>query len=169
MKVTESSTHKKVVVETFAGERLLGYVNPRQFDREAGLELLDAAGQLQQLPWKSVKVAWFVRDWQEPLARTDRTVFLRRPRLEGLWIRLRFRDQEILDGLLPNDLLRLSEHGYLITPPDFNGSDQKAFVPRAALASMEVLSVIPNRGEHRPRRRRSPAPEPARQPRLFND
>lgn len=167
MKVKTPSTHKKVVVETYGGERVLGYVNPRQFDRAEGLELLDAHGQVQQLPWKSVKVAWFVRDWEEPLARSDRTVFFRRPRLEGLWIRLHFRDEEVLDGLLANDLLHLSEHGYLITPPDLNGAHQKAFVPRAALASMEVLSVIPNRGEHH-RRRRAPAPEPGRQPRLFN-
>ena len=68
--------------------------------------------------------------------------------------------------MLVNDLLHLSRHGYLITPPDLNGSHQKAFVPRAALASMEVLSVIPNRGEHHRRRRRG-APDPERQARLF--
>jgi len=169
MKFAGSSTHKKVVVETFAGERVLGYVNPRHFDRESGLELLDAAGQMKEVAWKEVKVAWFVRDWQEPLARPDRAVFLRKPRLEGLWIRLRFRDDEVLEGMLVNDLLHLSRHGYLITPPDLNGSHQKAFVPRAALASMEVLSVIPNRGEHHRRRRsrKFGAPEPERQPRLF--
>lgn len=168
MKVKSASTHKKVVVETFAGERVLGYINPRHFDGDAGLELLEAAGQVQQLPWKSVKVAWFVRDWEEPLARFDRALFFRRPRLEGLWVRLHFRDQEVLDGLLANDLLHLSEHGYLISPPDPSGSHQKAFVPRAALTSMEVLSVNPNRGAHH-RRRRAPAPEPGRQPRLFNE
>ncbi len=166
MKVKESSTHKKVVVETFAGERRAGYVNPRQFDRESGLELLEAGGQVEEIPWKNVKIAWFVRDWDEQPARPDRTFFLRRPRLEGLWIRLRFRDEEVLEGMLVNDLLHLSPHGYLITPPDLNGSHQKAFVPRAALAAMEVLSVIPNRGEHRPRRR-ALAPEPGRQRGLF--
>lgn len=166
MKVKSSSTHKKVVVETFEGQRLCGYVNPREFDREEGLQLLDAAGQLQQVPWKTVKVAWFVRAWEEEPARPDRTVFLRRPRLEGLWIRLRFRDNEILEGMLVNDLLHLSPHGYLVSPPDLNGSHQKAFVPRAALAAMEVLSVIPNRGEHH-RRRHRPEVEPGRQARLF--
>jgi len=165
MQVKSSSTHKKVVVETFDGERLQGYVNPRHMDREAGLEFLDAAGQLQELPWKNVKVAWFVRDWEEEPARPDRSAFLRRPKLEGLWVRLRFRDQEVLEGMIVNDLLQASPHGYLITPPDLNSSHQKAFVPRTALAGMEVLAVNPNRGEHRPRRR-APA-EPGRQPRLF--
>ncbi|MFQ5695383.1 MAG: hypothetical protein ACE5HB_05290, partial [Terriglobia bacterium] len=59
----KASTHKKVVVETFAGERLAGYLNPRTFDRPEGLELLDPDGQRQQLAWKKVRAAWFVRDW----------------------------------------------------------------------------------------------------------
>ena len=168
MQVKSSSTHKKVVVETFDQQRLPGYVNPRHFDAEEGLEYLDAAGQVQQLPWKNVKVAWFVRDWEEEPTRPDRTLFLRRPRLEGLWVRLRFRDNEVFEGMLVNDLLHLSPHGYLITPPDLNGSHQKAFVPRAALTAFEVLAVNPNRGEHHGRRRR-PAPEPGRQRRLFSE
>ena len=168
MQVKASSTHKKVIVETFAGQRLPGYVNLRHFDREEGLELLDPAGAVQQLGWKDVKVAWFVRDWEEPPARPDRNAFLRRPKLEGLWVRLKFRDNETLEGVIVNDLLHQSAHGYLFTPPDLNGSHQKAFVPRAALAALEVLAVTPNRGQHLPRRKRA-EPEPSRQPGLFNE
>ncbi|MGH9777773.1 MAG: DUF6982 domain-containing protein, partial [Candidatus Acidiferrales bacterium] len=65
MPVRTPSTHKKVVVETFEGRRVPGYVNPRQFDREEGFALLDPAGEMQQLAWKDVKVAWFVRDWED--------------------------------------------------------------------------------------------------------
>ncbi|MFQ5662281.1 MAG: hypothetical protein ACE5HL_00415 [Terriglobia bacterium] len=167
MKVTFSSTHKKVVVEIFGGPCRRGYVNPRRFDRPEGLELLDEGGQLQQLSWKKVKAAWFVRDWSDSPPRPDPTVFLRRPRLEGLWVRLHFRDNEILEGMLANNLLQLSPHGYLVTPPDLNGNHSKAFVPRTALTALEVLAVIPRRAE-RPHRRR-PAPAAARQARLFTD
>jgi hypothetical protein len=161
-----SSTHKKVIVETFEGQRLPGYINPRQFDREDGLQMLDPAGEVQELKWKDVKVAWFVRDWEDEPARPDRTAFLRRPRLEGLWVRLRFRDNESLEGVIVNDLLNSSPYGYLFTPPDLTGVHQKAFVPRAALSAMEVLAVIPTRGQHHPRRRREVV-EAARQPGLF--
>lgn len=168
MPVKAPSTHKKVVVETFTGQRVAGYVNPRQFDADEGFALLDPAGEVQQLAWKDLKVAWFVRDWQEEPARPDRSVFLRRPRLEGLWVRLRFRDGEVLEGVIVNDLLHSSPHGYLFTPPDLNGSHQKAFVPRAALTAMEVLAVIPNRGQHHPRRRAAVA-QPSRQRGLFGE
>ena len=168
MQAKASSTHKKVVVETFDGRRVPGYVNPRQFDREEGFALLDPAGEMQQLAWKDVKVAWFVRDWEDEPARPDRTAFLRRPRLEGLWVRLRFRDNDTLEGVIVNDLLNSSPHGYLFTPPDLSGVHQKAFVPRAALSAMEVLAVIPTRGTHHPRRRREVV-EAARQPGLFGE
>jgi len=167
MKARSFSTHKKVILETFEGERHAGYVNPRTFDRSEGFELLDAGGQLRQFPWKTVKIGWFVRDWDGPV-RPEQTTFRRRPRLEGLWVRLRFRDEEILEGMLVNDLLHVSEHGHLITPPELSGNHQKAFVPRAALAEMEVLAVIPNRGEHH-RRRRVRTPEVSRQPSLFEE
>jgi hypothetical protein len=145
MTARSSSTHKKIVLETFQGERHAGYVNPRTFDKDEGFEVLDAGGQLQQHEWKKVKIAWFVRDWDGPL-RPEQTTFARRPRLEGLWVRLR---------------------GYLITPPDLSGNPQKAFVPKTALAGMDVLAVIPNRGQHR--RRRVRAPKSDRQPSLFSD
>jgi hypothetical protein len=167
MRIKAASTHKKVVVETFAGGRLPGYLNLRQFDRETGFEFLDPGGQLQKLPWRDVKVAWFVRDWDDP-PRPALTAFLRRPRVEGLWVRLRFRDDERLEGVMVNDLLHASPHGYLVTPPDLNSAHQKAFVPREALAAFEILAVIPNRGEHHPRRPR-PAAVPAAQQRLFNE
>jgi len=168
MQVKASSTHKKVIVETFAGERLPGYVNLRHFDREEGLELLDPAGEVQRLAWKDVKVAWFVRDWEEQPARPNLNAFPRRPKMEGLWVRLKFRDNETLEGVIVNDLLHQSAYGYLFTPPDLNGSHQKAFVPRAALAALEVLAVTPNRGKHLPRRRKA-EPEPSRQPGLFGE
>jgi hypothetical protein len=152
MAIKTSSTHKKVVVETLDGARHFGYLNVRNFDRKEGLELLDAGGQVQQFPWKDVKIAWFVQDWDAPV-RPQQTVFQRRPRVQGLWVRLRFHDEEVLEGILVNDLARQGEHGFLLTPPDLSGSHQKAFVPRAALAALEVLGVIPGRGEERPQRR----------------
>lgn len=167
MAVNAPSTHKKVVVETLDGARHLGYLNVRNFERKEELELLDAEGQVQQLPWKDVKIAWFVQDWDAPV-RPQQTVFQRRPRVQGLWIRLQFHDKEVLEGILVNDLARQGEHGFLLTPPDLSGSHQKAFVPRAALAALEVLAVIPGRGGER-RRRRPRAPAPQAQRGLFEE
>lgn len=158
MNLKAPSTHKKVLVEMSGGSFTRGTVNPRHFDGSEAMEFLDEQGQLRTLPWRDIRAVWFVTDWDQPLPVTPR-LFPRRPRLEGLWVRLRFRDAEPLDGILVNNLLHLSPHGYLLTPPGFVSGHQKVFVPKAALTEMQVLGVIPAPGARR-RTRVAPASQP---------
>jgi hypothetical protein len=67
-----------------------------------------------------------------------------------LWIRLKFKDSEIVEGLMPNDLAQQIAEGFLINPPDLRSNTQRVFVPRSALDSVTVLAVIG--GTHRKRR-----------------
>ena len=79
-----------------------------------------------------------------------RKTFTSRPRSEGLWVRLRFKDNEILEGLMPSDLTQNLPEGYLVNPPDQRSNTQRIFVPRTALESLTVLAVIG--ATRRPRR-----------------
>jgi hypothetical protein len=98
-----SSTVKKVVVRRFERENLAGFVNPFSYLQPLHIELLKPEGSLVLVPYEEVKSVCFVKDFEaEPEVRR---VFLTRPKLEGLWIRMVFRDDEVLDGILPNDLL----------------------------------------------------------------
>ena len=71
-----------------------------------------------------------------------RKSFLSRPKLDGLWVRLRFRDGESLEGVIPNDLLGFQDNGLQMTPPDFNSNTDRIFVPRSALTELTVLGVV---------------------------
>ena len=165
MRKKATSTHKKVIAETSAGERLQGYVKFPNFAGDDGLELLDSAGQQQKLPWKSMKILWLVRDWEDSTPPLEQTAFPRRPRVEGLWVRLRFRDDTAMEGILVNELLDINPYGFLVTPPTFNGNTHTAFVPRAALKSAEILSVVG--GPARQAQRRRPRAAVPGQTRLF--
>jgi hypothetical protein len=81
-----------------------------------------------------------VREFGEP--DSLRKTFTTRPRTEGLWVRLRFRDNEVLEGMMPNDLTLMGAEGYLINPPETRSNTQRIFVPRTALAQLTVLAVI---------------------------
>src|SRR5208283_1065940 len=74
--------------------------------------------------------------------RAERKIFRSRPRLAGLWVRVTFKDKEVLEALLPNDLLETDPLGYLVTPPDVYSNNLRIFIPRTALIAMEVLGVI---------------------------
>ena len=155
------STHKKVIVRKMDRDSINGYVSPTNFIVDGKLEMLNMGGNVVSIDLKEIKGVYFVRehgDSESPLRKT----FTTRPRVEGLWVRLNFRDNDVLEGVMPNDLVHASE-GFLISPPDVRSNTQRIFVPRTALSDMTVLAVIGG-----PRARR-PAPADIRQEPLFRE
>ncbi len=134
------STHKKVIVRKMDRDSVNGYVSAN-FVSNGKLEMLNTAGNVVAIELKDIKGVYFVRDFGAPESLTRKT-FTTRPRTEGLWIRLHFRDNEIIEGMLPNDLTQLDGEGFLVSPPDTRSNTQKIFVPRAALSGVTVLGVI---------------------------
>jgi hypothetical protein len=134
------STHKKVVVRKMDRDSVSGYVGA-QFVSEGKLELLNTAGNVVAIDLREIKGVYFVREFGDSESLTRKT-FTSRPRAEGLWVRLRFKDNEILEGLLPADLIQNLPEGFLISPPDQRSNTQRIFVPRSALDSLTVLAVI---------------------------
>ena len=159
------STHKKVIVRKLDREAVPGYVNPAAFVVEGKVAVLSPEGQVQSIGLEDIKGVYFVREFGESES-FARNTFPTRPRTEGLWVRLRFRDNEVLEGMMANDLAQTSPEGYLINPPDTRANTQRIFVPRGALAQLQVLGVI---GGPRARRPRAPAAADERQESLFGE
>lgn len=151
------STSKKVVVLRFDREPLNGYVSPGTYLQAAGVELLSATGSISIVPLGDVKAVCFVRDWDGGDALGGKRTFLARPRLEGLWVRMLYRDGEVLEGLLSNKLLDLDASGFVVIPPDASAPSQRVFVPRGALRDIQVLGVVGS--PLRPPRKKRPPPE----------
>jgi hypothetical protein len=141
------STHKKVVVRKLNRDTLSGYVSPADFIIGGKVEILNTSGNVVSLDLKDIKSIYFVREFGEP--ESLRKTFTTRPRTEGLWVRLRFRDNEVMEGMMPNDLTLMAPDGYLINPPDTRSNTQRIFVPRTALAQLTVLAVIGAAGGRR--------------------
>jgi len=157
------STHKKVIVRKMDRDSISGFVSPSNFVNEGKLELLNTAGNVVAIELSDIKGVYFVREFGDSESLTRKT-FTSRPRTEGLWVRLRFKDNEVLEGMMPNDLLQPAIEGYLVNPPDLRSNTQRIFVPRTALSSLTVLAVIGGT-----RRRRKTAAEDARQVPMFGE
>jgi len=136
-----SSTRKRVVVRKLDKGLVKGYLDPGGYLANE-INVLDREGRLARVPMATVKAVFFVRDFEGNRARAERKVFRSRPRLAGLWVRVTFKDNEVLEGLLPNDLLELHPLGFLVTSPDVYSNNIRYFVPRTALREMEVIGVI---------------------------
>ena len=145
-----------MIVERFDRERLKGHINPQTWLLADGLELLLTDGSVVRVPYAEAKVVNFVRDLDADAPSRERRIFTTRPKTEGLWIRMLFRDGDYLDGLLANNLLGLSSQGFTVMPPEPTANNQRIFVPKAALSDLKVLGVI---GSPLRRRKRTPASE----------
>jgi hypothetical protein len=136
-----------------------GYLNPSKLGDTETIDVLTPDGEHQHFDVKDVKSIYFIREFTDNFE-PERKTFLSRPKLDGLWVRLKFRDNDSIEGVVPNDLLSLLDRGVQITPPDLHGNTLRIFIPRTALTEMTVLGVVGIA-------RRKPAAPP--QPSLFTD
>ncbi len=157
------STHKKVIVRRLDRDAVQGFVGSN-FVADGRLEMMNTNGKVVSLDLAEIKGVYFVRDHDET-EEVQRKTFAARPRSEGLWVRMKFVDNEVLEGMMPNDLMQLQAEGFLIIPPDTRNNTQRIFVPRGALAEFSVLAVI---GGAQARRRKTP-PVEDRQVRMFEE
>jgi hypothetical protein len=157
-----ASTAKKVLIRRFEREPVLGFVNPQVYLGPGGIEILSPEGAVSVLPYDEVKTVCFVRDFESVEQEEGRKVFSTRPKTDGLWVRFIFRDDEIMEGILANNLLQLEPQGFTVVPPDPYANNQRIFVPRAALKETQVLGVVGS-----PLRRRKAKAETKEQIGLF--
>jgi hypothetical protein len=151
-----------VIVVLADRKQLRGYLNPTRLGHSDPIDLLTPDGEHEQLSLAKVRSIYFVRDFSDDFE-PERKAFLSRPKLDGLWVRLRYTDNETIEGVVPNDLLSLLDNGLQITPPDLNSSTDRIFIPRPALAEVTVLGVVGVA------RRKPAAAAAAVQPRLFTE
>jgi hypothetical protein len=130
-----------VVVLRLDRSHLQGYLNPATLARAEAFDLLTPDGEQVSVGMASVKSVYFVREFPQTF-QPERKVFLSRPKLDGLWVRLRFRDEDVMEGIVANDLLDLLDNAVQLTPPDLHGNTLRLFIPRSALAELKVLGVV---------------------------
>lgn len=154
-----TSSHKKVIVRRMTGELLAGYLPAAGLVRgQSTIELLDLSGRVVSLELGEIKMVSYVREFNRSdivnPERLVRRVFLRRPRNEGLWVRLTLKTGELLEGLASADLALLEaigqDQGLHLTPPDARSNTQHLYIPRLAIAAFEVVGVITSPSRPRP-------------------
>ena len=139
-------SRKKVIVRKLSRDWLSGYLPPAAFVVQEQAQVLDLAGKLVSVSMAEVKWICFVRDFQsgdvnQP-ERLLRKTFATRPRSQGLWVRARLKDNDLIEGLAQNDLTLLEGDGLFLIPPDTRSNTQRIFLPRQAVAELDVLAVI---------------------------
>lgn len=143
-----ASARKPVIVRKLSRDWCAGYADPDAAKNRAELEILDTTGKVLRIAWEQVKWVCYVRELSAATAdaanpeRLLHKKFSVRPRAAGVWLRMTLSDGDALEGLAANDLSLVTGAGLLLTPPDTRSNTQRIYVPRQAIQSLEVVSLI---------------------------
>lgn len=149
-----SSSRKKIIARKFSRDWVAGYLPAAGFAHQGVLEILDLDGKILTLNIQELKWICFVREFNSGEIsnpeRLLRKTFAGRPRGEGLWLRLRLQDEDLIEGLAENNLNLMEAEGFFLTPPDTRSNTQRIWLPRTALAELEVVAVIGGTAKKKP-------------------
>ena len=165
-----SSSRKKAIFRKFSRDWLAGYVPAGEFTHEGRVEMLDLDGKVIQLAVDDLKWICYVRDFNSGELnnpeRLLRKTFAGRPRGDGLFVRVRLKDGDTVEGLAANDLSLAVSDGLFLTPPDLRSNTQRIWIPRSALEELEVVAVLAGAKKKVPLQAE---PEPVAQENLFQE
>jgi hypothetical protein len=145
----------KIVAHLRSGQLIKGYINSPL------LPCIEALKQQQpslpdklfvsdkdsertvELHLESLKALFFVKSFSGRKDYDEIKFFKDLPHLEGLWVRVKFHDNEQTEGVIHNSLGLLMDRGFFLKPPDPSSNNEIAYVVKAALVQFGVLGVKP--------------------------
>lgn len=173
-----SASRKKAVLRKLSRDWIAGYVAADTFCHNGSVELLDLAGKVLHIPASEIKWLCFVRDFNSGEMtnpeRLLRRTFTSRPRIEGLFLRLRLTDGEQMEGIATNNRTLIAGEGVLLVPPDTRSNTQRIWIPATSVAELEAVAVIGSSSRRKDSPKRQPAATGTRpsvadaQPELFS-
>lgn len=141
-----SSSRKKAIFRKLSRDWVAGYLPLSGFVHEGVVEMLDLDGKVVSLDAEDLKWICYVRDFNSgELNNPERLVrktFAGRPRGDGLFVRARLKDGDMVEGLAANDVSLVSSEGVFLTPPDLRSNTQRLWIPRSSLEELDVVAVI---------------------------
>ena len=163
-----AGAHKKVIIRLFSGGTVAGYLPGGGFVEDGKVPLLDPSGKMNSFHINDIKLIAYVRDFNlgdtvEP-ERMGRRTFPARPRSEGLWMRMTFRDGDVLEGMAGLDLSlvepMVQDGGLQVAPPDARSNTLRVFVPRTSLTALELLGLVTTAAQRKAATKPSREPQP---------
>lgn len=145
--------HTKVVAHRHDGSLVKGYLDApaptleslfaRSHEPFPELLLLrDAAGSTnQRVNIAELKAVFFVKEFDGSKHYNEVKIFANIPLIQGIWVQVRFKDGEYLEGVVHNSIHHLVEKGFFMKPPDPESNNEMVYVLKSSVTEYRVLGV----------------------------
>ena len=97
--------------------------------------------EIANVPTKNAKAVFFVKTFDGDLKHRALHFHEHAPIVSGLWIRVCFQDNEVIEGIIRNSGDFVLEHGFFMMPTDPNGNNQLIYVLKDRLKDFHVLGM----------------------------
>jgi hypothetical protein len=120
-------------------EQLLRSDSQTSFD-SIRLKLVNSE-EITSVPTKNAKAVFFVKTFDGDLRHRALHFHEHAPLVSGLWVRVEFQDNEVIEGIIRNSGDFVLEHGFFMMPTDPNGNNQLIYVLKDRLKDFHVLGM----------------------------
>lgn len=130
-----------VIARTKQGQLIPGYLDKGRLLVRGILKMSDGNGDPLPVDLHKLKGVFFVRDFSGDRDYLEEKTLNTDPNRTGLRARIRFDDNESLEGVTENSLELLVSPGFFFWPGDPKSNNRLIYVVKTALIGFTILSV----------------------------
>jgi hypothetical protein len=147
------SRSEKVVIRTLDGP-VRGYLETRVWEDLEDLlhhaplgppevfrvQRLDT-GVVEDIPASNTKAVFFVKSFEGNDRHNELKFYTRAAIVQGIWVRIEFKDGEVIEGIVYNSIHYLVDPGFFLLPTDPGSNNKLVYIIKKGLKDCRVLGV----------------------------
>lgn len=138
----EDGNRRKVILRKLDGQIVKGFLDEiPEWSGADNLSIFTITGESLEIPKSEIKALFFVRRFTGNKDHAEVRFFDTHPQIDGLWIRVTFKDGEVLEGIVANNFDFFVQDGFYIKPPDPNTNNRLVYILKSALQDLTILGV----------------------------
>jgi hypothetical protein len=130
-----------VIARARSGQLIPGYLEKGKLLTRGILKMTDVSGEPVPIDIHKLKAIFFVRDFTGNKEYLEEKALVDDGSIPGLRVRLRFEDNETLEGITENSLELLVNPGFFFWPGDKESNNRLIYVLKPALIGFSILAV----------------------------
>lgn len=96
---------------------------------------------VEEIPTREIKAVFYVNTFDGDADHKQLNFHSRAPIAPGIWIRIQFRDGEVMEGIVHNSLRYLIDPGFFLLPTDPYSNNKLVYVMKSWLVDHRVLGM----------------------------
>ena len=98
-------------------------------------------GVVEDVPTKNAKAVFFVKTFDGDERHRPLHFHTNAPIIPGLWVRVHFYDDEMIEGIISNSGDFVLADGFFLLPTDPNGNNRLVYVQKKGLKDFHILGI----------------------------